>query len=139
TPRFGAALALPQIYCGANDVAGWRTRYGEGLARLERELPEFLEIPDALWQLDWSNFYLAYQGSDDLEFQTRYANLMSAMAAAAAPDWRLAPDPLPRGTRRLRVGFASSFLHQCTVSTYFASWMTGLDRNCCEVVVVYFG
>ena len=139
TPRFGAALALPQIYSGINDLKEWRARYGLGIAELSAALPHLLETPKSLWELDWSNFYLGYQGEDDLALQREYADLVGHLAAAAAPEWSTAPGPLPRGNRRLRVGFASSHFRRCTVGAYFESWLTGLDRQRFEVHAFYFG
>ena len=92
-----------------------------------------------MWDLDWSNFYLGYQGEDDLALQRQYADLISRLAEAAAPDWAVAPEPLARGNRRLRVGFASSFFRRCTVGAYFESWLAGLDRRRFEVLAFYFG
>jgi protein O-GlcNAc transferase len=139
TPRFGAALALPQIYSGSEDLRKWRARYSGGMANLWLDLPRLLETPEALWDLDWSNFYLGYQGEDDLALQRRYADLISRLAEAAAPDWAVAPAPQARGNRRLRVGFASSYFRRCTVGAYFESWLAGLDRRRFEVLAFYFG
>jgi len=41
--------------------------------------------------------------------------------------------------RRLRVGFLSSFLRECTVGSYFKSWITLLDRGHFEIFVYYTG
>ncbi|MBK7470976.1 MAG: tetratricopeptide repeat protein [Betaproteobacteria bacterium] len=139
TPRFGAALALPQIYADREDLRRWRARYAEGMAELRADLPRLLDAPAALWDLDWSNFYLGYQGEDDLGLQREYADLISRLARAAAPDWTAAPEPAARAGRRLRVGFASSFFRRCTVGAYFASWLTGLDRRRFEVLAFHFG
>ena len=139
TPRFGAALALPQIYADRDDLRRWRTRYAEGMAELRADLPRLVEAPAALWDLDWSNFYLGYQGEDDLGLQREYADLIACLARAAAPDWTAAPEPPARTGRRLRVGFASSFFRRCTVGAYFESWLTGLDRRRFEVLALHFG
>jgi protein O-GlcNAc transferase len=139
TPRFGAALALPQIYSDLDDLRKWRNRYIRGMADLHSDLPRLTEARGALWDLDWSNFYLGYQGEDDLALQRQYADLISRLAEVAAPDWAEAPQPLPRANRRLRVGFASSYFRRCTVGAYFESWLTGLDRRRFEVLAFYFG
>lgn len=139
TPRMGGALALPQIYSGIDDLRNWRARYARGLEELRADLPRLLEAPEALWDLDWSNFYLGYQGEDDLALQCQYADLISRLAAAAAPAWMVAPAPLARGNRRLRVGFASSHFRRCTVGAYFESWLTSLERSRFEVFAFHFG
>ncbi|MEO8132709.1 MAG: hypothetical protein ABI831_01840, partial [Betaproteobacteria bacterium] len=139
TPRVGTALLLPQIYQGIVDLRRWRAQYDAGLAGLEADLPGMVRAPQALWALEWSNFYLAYQGEDDLALQRRYAGLIATLAHSAAEVWSTPPAPMPRGKRRLRVGFASSFFRDCTVAAYFGSWITGLDRACFESFLFHFG
>ncbi|MEP7083683.1 MAG: tetratricopeptide repeat protein [Betaproteobacteria bacterium] len=139
TPRFATALTLPQIYVGRADVKDWRERYAGGLASLSANLPQLVATPEALWDLDWSNFYLGYQGEDDLALQREYADLVGALARAASPNWMAPPEPLPRAGRRLRIGFASSHFRSCTVGAYFESWLTDLDPRQFEVHAFYFG
>jgi CRISPR-associated protein Csy1 len=139
TPRMARALFLPQIYDDAAGLHRWRARYESGLDELESDIPALRQKPEALWRLDWSNFYLAYQGENDLVLQRRYAGVVSALAAAAAPHWTMAT---PRGNqngKRLRIGFASSFFRHCTVGSYFGPWVTGLERDRFEVHAFYCG
>jgi len=138
TPRFAHALFLPQVYQSVGDVWAWRERYFDGLAKLEAEQPELLRAPQELWRLDCSNFYLGYQGENDIEPQRRYSAIVAKLAEAAAPEWM---QPLERRAApgRLRVGFASSFFRNCTVGTYFSGWPLGLERDRFEVSVFHFG
>jgi CRISPR-associated protein Csy1 len=138
TPRFAHALFLPQVYRSVADVATWRARYVDGLTNLESGLPELVRTPQELWRLDWSNFYLGYQGENDVEPQRRYSAIVARLAEAAAPEWM---QPLERHAApgRIRVGFASSFFRNCTVGTYFSGWPLGLDRARFEVSVFHFG
>ena len=140
TPRFGQALMLPQIYDGSADLAAWRDRFSAGLDALEAESSRWNALPaDAFWLLDWSNFYLAYQGGNDLALQQRYASLVSALANSAAPRFGAKPHAGSRSRGRLRVGFASSFFRRCTVGAYFESWISGLDRSRFETFLFHFG
>ncbi|MEP6702137.1 MAG: hypothetical protein ABJB04_04040, partial [Betaproteobacteria bacterium] len=139
TARIGHALFLPQVYEDGADVVRWRNRYALGLGELEADLARLRAAPGQLWELDWSNFYLAYQGLDDLALQRRYSHLLAELARAAAPEWAAAPAPALQGGRRLRVGFASSFFRMCTVGSYFSSWLTDLDRERFDVHAFYFG
>src|SRR5206468_3825480 len=139
TPRIGRALFLPQIYDDTADLARWRARYAGGIEELEAQMPRLLESPQALWQLDWSNFYLAYQGENDLPLQRRYASLIKRLAAAAAPEWSMPAERADASRRRRRIGFASSFFRDCTVGAYFGPWLTGLDRRRFDVHAFYFG
>jgi CRISPR-associated protein Csy1 len=139
TPKIGRALFLPLVYDSAADLERWRSRYTRGLDALEAELPRLLEKPEALWQLDWANFYLAYQGHGDLPLQRRYASLIERMAAAAAPEWTAPKVRADTGRARARIGFASSFFRECTVGAYFGPWLTSIDRDRFEVEAFYFG
>jgi CRISPR-associated protein Csy1 len=138
TPCFGRALFLPQIYDDIDDLRRWRTRYARGLDELESDLTRLQKKPEALWGLDWSNFYLGYQGENDLALQRRYANVVDALAKAAAPGWTVPIEPATHRERRPRIGFASSFFRNCTVGSYFGPWATGLDRNRFEVHVFHY-
>ncbi|HVO89446.1 MAG TPA: tetratricopeptide repeat protein [Casimicrobiaceae bacterium] len=130
-------LILPMVYQSHDDLEQSRDRYVEGIAALERELPQRYASLDAsrlLDELRWSNFLLAYQGRDDRELQARYAGLIAAAVQARAPQWL---DARPRRARagRLRVGFVSAFFRDGTAGRYFARWITGLPRDRFEVLL----
>ena len=139
TPTVAAELLLPPTYSSTTDVLDWRRRFDSGLANLASLWPRFDTAPQAIWGLDWTNFYLAYQGGDDRELQSRYADLVASLTNRAAPDWTASPPVTDPARRKIRVGFASSYLRRCTVGAYFQSWMTGLDRDRFEVYAFHFG
>jgi predicted O-linked N-acetylglucosamine transferase (SPINDLY family) len=129
------ALMLPQVYESPGDVARWRARYEQGLARLEGLAPRL--DPREVFALDRGNFLLAYQGGDDLPLQRRYSRLLASMLERAEPRWRA-----PRGKRtiegrRIRVGFVGSIFRDCTAGRYFERWATGLDRARFERIVFH--
>jgi CRISPR-associated protein Csy1 len=132
-------LFLPQVYEDEADVARWRMRFEQGLANLNTDLRRQPRDPDELWRLDWSNFYLGYQGQDDLQLQKSYARIVEALAARAAPQWTTESKPVGSGHGRLRIGFASSFFRNCTVGSYFRAWLTDLDPGRFDVHVFYYG
>ena len=122
-------LLLPQIYEDAADVARWRERYADGLARSVAELPRWRERAADVFQLNRNNFLLAYQGEDDLALQRQYSSILAALAGTARPEWR---EPRARafdGGRRLRVGFVGGIFRDCTAGRYFERWITGLDAR----------
>jgi CRISPR-associated protein Csy1 len=140
TPAFAAKLFLPQIYASTADVAAWRTRYVQGLSALEEALPVLVASRPEVGDLDWTNFYLAYQGENDLPLQRRHAALVARLAASsgsAATNFGASRHRRPGS--RLRVGFASSFFHTCTVGAYFGAWPLGLDRSRFEVFAIHYG
>src|SRR5438046_6823578 len=53
------ALMLPPIYSDCDDLQRWRERFGSGLARLQATIPAWLPAPQAILDLEWSNFLLA--------------------------------------------------------------------------------
>jgi protein O-GlcNAc transferase len=104
-----------------------RAGYVDGLGTLERELDDRIAGSD--WRqvadgLIWSNFFLAYQGENDRSLQSRYGALAARALDSVDGVWR---EPMPAGPsagRKIRVGFVSALLRECTVGRYFARWLT---------------
>lgn len=124
--RLGAALTLPVLYRSVDHLDAARQRYATQLRSLGEVLPLAGSAgqTDPLRDLQWTNFFLAYQGRDDLELQARYGRLVANTVRAALPDLA---EPLPArdpGGGRLRVGFVSRFFRDCTVGHYFSAWIT---------------
>lgn len=138
----GAHLVLPAIYSDVTELFTVRKRYAEGLMALRDNTENFLEIEAKalLSGLSWTNFYLAYQGQDDKALQMEYAHFVADMLRVAAPDLMqpIKQDPAA-SQRRLRIGFLSSFMRDCTVGSYFKSWVTSLDREKFEIYCYYIG
>jgi len=138
----GAHLMLPAIYSNAAELFAARKRYSEGLQTLRDNTKNFLEIEskELLSGLSWTNFYLAYQGQDDKSLQVDYAHFVAEILQVATPDLM---QPIKQDStasqRRLRIGFLSSFMRDCTVGSYFKSWVTSLDRGKFEIYCYYIG
>lgn len=138
----GVCLMLPPVYSDRDHVLSARQHYADGLKRLRGEAERFKKLPPAnlLTQLQWGNFYLAYQGMNDRQLQFEYSAFVADVLSAVVPELF---EPVPTeglaGKRRLRVGFMSSYLRECTVGSYFKSWITSLDRGLFEVIVYYAG
>ena len=138
----GAHLMLPAIYSNAAELSAVRKRYTEGLKTLRDNTESFLEIElkELLSGLSWTNFYLAYQGQDDKSLQVEYAHFVADILRDVAPDLMqpIKQDPIA-SQRRLRIGFLSSFMRDCTVGSYFKSWVTSLDRGMFEIYCYHIG
>lgn len=129
-------LTLPMIYADAADVERARDEYVAGLETMERELDERIAGSDSRQVADgliWSNFYLAYQGEDDRALQSRYAALAARALDSTNRGWRAPMAAAPPEGRKIRIGFVSALLRECTVGRYFARWLTDLDRDHFEV------
>lgn len=136
----GRHLTLPTVPAGAEAVRAARERYARGLDALARELPAraaALAPAQALDELRWSNFLLAYHGEDDRALQQRYAAIVGAALDAAQVPWRAPLPAPPRGRPRVRVAFCSSFFRDGTVGRYFERWITDLARDRFEVLVYH--
>ena len=129
-PALGANLLLPPVYASREDLLEWRARYREGIASLESMRDGFASSGREAIARDaqWTNFYLAYQGEEDVELQRRYGDFLAAVLARAFPEHYAERPMAPRGSR-IRVGFASRFFFDGTVGRYFGSWITDLDRR----------
>ena len=138
----GAHLILPMIPSSTAELLASRTRYAEGLKNLHGHTEKFLKVESKklLSGLNWTNFYLAYQGKDDKPLQMEYARFVADILHGAVPDLMqpIQKKPVPR-QRRIRIGFLSSFLRNCTVGSYFKSWITALDKNTFENYCYFYG
>ncbi len=125
------ATLLPMVYRDRDDLERWRLRYATRLGAFVAAAPRYAPRAAEILSMARSNFLLAYQGRDDRELQELLSGGLESLIRWSHPEW-LEPRPaLPR--ERLRVGFVSAFLHDCTVGRYFSSWILGLDPRRFEV------
>ena len=136
--QFDSRLLLPMVYANRADLALRRTHYDAGLTELESMLPGMQQDPARIYTLERTNFLLAYQGENDLQFQRRYANILGAMITAADADLRALPQRAT-GQRKLRIGFVGKWFFSCTAGNYFERWITQLDPSRFERFVYYTG
>ena len=134
----GFHLSLPLIYRDSDHLRQSRQRYREGLDGIIARSAGFRTRPTLIDELQWSNgFYLAYQGMDDTDLQSRFGDFFTDMVRTALPQFF---QEIPKRTasgRRLRVGYVSHFFHKHTVSYYFSGWITRADRDRFETFVYH--
>ena len=134
-----AHLLLPMIYADVAEIALRRAQYAEGLNALHADMPRWRRNAEQIFTVERSNFLLAYQGLDDRELQTRYADLIGGLVEAAAPELK---KPLPirfDGKRKLKIGFVGKWFYSSTAGNYFERWITQLDPARFERHVYYTG
>jgi protein O-GlcNAc transferase len=93
---------------------------------------------EEIWKIAQSNFLLAYQGQNDRELQGKYADFLRTLIVRHRRDL-LATPKRDFNRKRIRVVFVSSFFRECTVGHYFRSWITDLDAQKFERIVVHTG
>lgn len=123
----GQYFLLPILYNTAEDIAVYRQRYLQGMAQLCQTiaLNREAENQKALTFLSQhSNFFLAYQGENDLEIQKQYGQWACQVMAANYPQWTQ-PLPLPplSNTGRIRIGYLSGCLWGHTVGKLMLGWL----------------
>jgi protein O-GlcNAc transferase len=127
-------LLLPQIYNSVEDLQLWRNRFCDGLDALRAVSAGSEDV----WKIAQSNFLLAYQGQNDRDLQEKYAGFLQTLIAKRRPDLLAAPKR-NFNRKRIRVVFVSSFFRECTVGHYFRRWITDLDAQKFERIVIHTG
>jgi CRISPR-associated protein Csy1 len=135
----GLALGLPAVYVSTADLHNVRADYLARLRAFVAEYPQqtIKQIAPAPEQLSWDNFFLAYQGENDLPAQTVFGRWLTESLLALLPDLAAKPVPSPRA--RPRLALVSSRFHDCTVGLYFSSWVEYLAQSHWEVILVHVG
>ena len=138
----GARLALAMarlaiIHGSQEEIASRRQAYAHDLRDLEAQVLDASQssLAEAASVVGEAKpFILAYQGGDDRDLQSAYGGVVTRMMAAACPP---PPSPSPARARsggRLRVGFATAYFHNHSVSKLFGGWIRHLDRSRFEVL-----
>jgi protein O-GlcNAc transferase len=137
--RLALAMArLATIHGSEAEITERRAAYAADVAVLEAVLDR--AAPEALREAasevgNAKPFLLAYQGQDDTALQAAYGRIASRLSAARAPSTPL----LPASSGRLRIGFATAYFHQHSISKLFGGWIRQLDRSRFEVFGYHLG
>ncbi|HFE38270.1 MAG TPA: tetratricopeptide repeat protein, partial [Gammaproteobacteria bacterium] len=134
---------LPIIFSNEEEIGEAREAYSRGLEKLEQglNLDTAAGRRQALKGLYTStNFYLQYQGCDDLELQCKYGNIISSVMSCNYPQWSrsMAKKELPTGTR-IRVGYASAFLRAHNGAVWLLGWLRHRNRERFEIFCYHTG
>ena len=145
-PNFAHALwhyylFLPTVYEKPDDIPLFRHKFNQGLEylihRFELNDPE--QKKAALAGIGcMTNFYLQYQGLDDLDLQRKYGQFVYNVMKANFPQWaqtRKIP-PLQPG-ERIRLGYVSSYMASHTVGKLLLGWVEHANQNDFEIYCYY--
>jgi predicted O-linked N-acetylglucosamine transferase (SPINDLY family) len=83
---------------------------------------------------DWTNFYLPYQGRNDLALQKKFGQYLSSVMESNYPNLPV-PNHMPvRADReKIRIGYVSEYLYAHTVGKLFVGWAENADPTEFEV------
>jgi predicted O-linked N-acetylglucosamine transferase (SPINDLY family) len=119
-----AALWLPEQFANDDDVAAWRERYGAGLHALVASLAGASLDDDTRRKLvRHSAFHLAYHGKNDLALQRVRGDALCALMAPISKKFAVTAH---KAHAKIRVGFVSKHIRDCTVGHYFKHFFTDL-------------
>ncbi len=130
------ALALPSMLDSRDQIGRVRTRLREEIEALSRRP---LAVADPAAEVGVTSFNLAYQGEDDRDLHERIA----ALHVRACPGLRFVAPHCGgwhgRTPGPLRVGIASTFLHDHSIGRVMRGLFTQFDRTRVSVHGFVFG
>ena len=128
---------LPIIYQDIEEIEFYRLRFCQLLTKLidETQLTHLEEKEEALNSLNFvTNFYLGYQGYNDLDIHSQYGLYSHKIIKSIYP--QLCQLPARRlfvANRKIRIGYLSSRLH--TLGKIYLGWIKYHDCNKFEVYI----
>lgn len=141
-------LLLPIIYENEAEITDFRNYFSIGLETLIQTTK--LDTPEAriaaLNILIKTNFYLQYQGQNDLELQKNYGQFVHKIMGGNFPEF-IQPIQMPKLntlinnqiTNKIRIGYISTYLCIHTVSRVFIGWLRHCDRQKFEIHSYHLG
>lgn len=136
-------LELPVVYDSQEEIEHYRQKFIQALQDFIQEIS--LETPEsrksALIEIGLHvNFFVAYQGLNDLELQILYGQFVHRVMAANYPEWvkpRLMPTLSENG--KIRIGYVSDNMRRHTVGKLSLGWFRNCDKQKFEVYSYYLG
>jgi predicted O-linked N-acetylglucosamine transferase (SPINDLY family) len=136
-------LMLPIIYETTEEIKYYRQRFTQGLEVLVQQTS--LETPEAIDAASLAissrtNFYLQYQGKNDINIQRQYGEFVHRVMAASYPQWAKALPRLPfKENEKIRIGYVSAHFRLQTVGKLLFGWIKNHNRETFEIHCYYTG
>lgn len=132
---------LPILYKNKPEIEFYRQRFTQALSELTQaiDLVTTESIQNALQAISWrTNFYLQYQGYNDLHLQKIYGNFVHQVMSANYPQWTEEHQITPlKPTDKIRIGYVSDSFHWHTVGTVFLGWIEHCQNQDFEIYCYY--
>ena len=132
---------FPIIYENLKEIDLYRKRFEDGTKKINHLLDTQSQytkkqIVDAMKSS--TNFYLSYQGRNDINLQQKYANLIERLTEKIYPQFHQ-ERAINKSKKFIKIGFVSSFFKNHTISILFKNWIIKLNRNFFSIFVYYIG
>lgn len=141
--RWLSLLSLPILYDNEAQIEQYRRQFSTGLETLinSTKLNTHQQKQYALQGIGTgTNFYLQYQGRNDLDLQTRYGEFVHQVMAANYPHW-VSPKQMPplQAGEKIRIGYVSSFMYDHTVGVFLSGWVHNHDVSTFDIHCYHMG
>jgi protein O-GlcNAc transferase len=143
TLKLHQQLMLPILYDNVEEIEFYRQRFTQGLEALVQQTS--LETPEASREAlsaigSRTNFYLQYQGKNDLNLQKQYGQFVYRVMTANYPNWTKMLPMLPiHPGKKIRVGYVSAYFRSQTVGKLMLGWIKNHNRKDFEIHCYYTG
>ena len=134
---------LPVINSTAQQLEGSREKYKHGIQKLANKLQLGTKTgrKQALRGLLTStNFFLQYQGKNDLELQCIYGKMLSEIMSANYPQWAKPLDKkVLKAGEKIKVGYVTAFLRAHNGAVWLLGWLKNRNRDDFEIHCYHTG
>jgi len=130
---------FPIIYKNTKELDIYRKRFEKSITKINKLLDTKSnytkkQIINALETS--TNYYLHYQGKNDLELQKKYAQLIERLSQKIYPQFHKDRNKNV-SSQNIKIGFISSFFRNHSVSKVYKNWILKLDKNIYKIFVYY--
>ncbi len=140
--KFAKQRLLPIIYETVSEIEFYRQRFSEEL----KDLIETTDLEDGetRWQAlnaigEATNFYLQYQGYNDLDLQQQYGQFVAKIMQSNYPELSTLCLSSTQKNNKVKVGYISRYLNWHTVGLVFLGWLRDADHQQFEIYCYFTG
>lgn len=141
--KWNMCRILPVIIDEVEQISTSREQYSKGID----ELSQSVDLKTSIGRrnarkglITNTNFYLQYQGCDDLELQKKYGQLLTDVMAANYPQWSKELQlTKPREGEKIRIGYVSAYLRAHNGAVWLLGWLRNRDPEKFEIHCYHTG
>ncbi|WP_017293784.1 O-linked N-acetylglucosamine transferase, SPINDLY family protein [Geminocystis herdmanii] len=130
-------LFLPIIYSTEEEIKYYRQKFTKGLDNLiiNLDLSTDIKKKNALKAIsNHTNFYLAYQGLNDLDLQKKYGELVTKITSINYPQWiKYNTNFGDKESKKIKLGFVTG--GSSNRAKWLLKWLENLDKNIFHIYV----
>ncbi len=135
--QFERARLFPIIFKDSQEILDYRCQFNQVLDNFIKNLSLDNEQKRKAYEKVIalrSNFFLAYQGLDDLELQIKYGELVTRIMSANYPQWskKITASKLKKG-EKLKIGYISFYVYAHSVTQFSLGWLKYHNRDDFEI------